>query len=230
MSEIQINPTESQASKKNQKICTKIEQLQKQTDELLKAMAISASAKEREQAEKKIAKLKAKTNDLKIRTTPDAHRSASEKLYLKNKLYRNLLICLLAVILFLTAVCVIVAYNNAQLRKSWASSVQKSNVLEENNRLLTQETVALQAENDQLTSDLSNAQSGYDDLAEDYEYLQSKAEWFDKNARIVIADEGYLYMTYHKYDCDLWDDSSYWIHNIEWVENDPEYTECSSCH
>ena len=57
----------------------------------------------------------------------------------------------------------------------------------------------------------------------------SKAEWFDESCKIVVADEGSLYKTYHTYDCSKWRGHRYWIYNKEQVINNSQYIKCWDC-
>lgn len=82
--------------------------------------------------------------------------------------------------------------------------------------------------NSEITT-LNDEIAGLETKVEDYERLSTKASWYDRYARIVVAEEGDLYKTYHTYDCDKWGDSSFWIQNIDWVKNDSQYTKCPYC-
>ena len=57
----------------------------------------------------------------------------------------------------------------------------------------------------------------------------SKAEWYDEACKIVVADEGPLYYTYHTYDCDKWRGHSYWIYNNAQIINNSRYIKCWDC-
>ena len=82
--------------------------------------------------------------------------------------------------------------------------------------------------NSEITT-LNDEIAGLETKVEDYERLSTKASWYDRYARIVVAEEGDLYKTYHTYDCDKWGNSSFWIQNIDWVKNDSQYTKCPYC-
>ena len=105
--------------------------------------------------------------------------------------------------------------------------------LETESKNIDNETInTLNAEIETLNSEITTLNdeiAGLETKVEDYERLSTKASWYDRYARIVVAEEGDLYKTYHTYDCDKWGDSSFWIHNIDWVKNDSQYTKCPYC-
>ncbi|MBR3941809.1 MAG: hypothetical protein IKJ55_00495, partial [Clostridia bacterium] len=61
------------------------------------------------------------------------------------------------------------------------------------------------------------------------EYKKDCFDWYNKKVKIVIANEGPLYKTYHTYDCEKWRGCDVWMYNKEQVINNSEYTKCPDC-
>ena len=111
------------------------------------------------------------------------------------------------------------AYNSALYDKS---------VLQSEISALKSEIDSLNLEIDSLNWEVDSLNSEVDSLEEENSTLQNKADWFDRNCKIVIADEGALYKTYHTFDCKKTFDK-YWVYNNEQIIHKSEYKRCPDC-
>ena len=169
--------------------------------------------------ENEIEELEEKIHSLKKRATSDSRPITVQEIYEKMQRYRSWIIVLLLLIVALilgAAVWLLTAYDDNFLqRENYDNERALRQSFESEKNLLQTEKESLEGEISSLKSENSN--------------LQTKADWFDTSCKIVVADSGSLYKTYHTYDCDKWRGHSLWIYNKEQVINNYEYTKCPDC-
>lgn len=175
----------------------KIEELTVRADGLRILIARTASASEKRRYEKQLEKIENKLKDLSLRTISKEQYSEADKLRLKLKTTRRLLVFIVAVAL-ITGVFALNFYREREIAY-------------DDYNTLSNEYHSLNSEN------------------LDLRYKSDIADWYDETTRIVVADEGDLYKTYHTFDCEKWQDHSIWIYNKEQVVDDSEYTKCPDC-
>ena len=175
----------------------KIEELTVRADGLRILIARTASASEKRRYEKQLEKTENKLKDLSLRTISKEQYSEADKLRLKLKTLRILLIFAVAFAL-ITGVFALNFYREREIAY-------------DDYNTLSNEYHSLNSEN------------------LDLRYKSDIADWYDETTRIVVADEGALYKTYHTFDCEKWQDHSIWIYNKEQVVDDSEYTKCPDC-
>ena len=80
--------------------------------------------------------------------------------------------------------------------------------------------------NSDLCKEISDLQVKIDDL----EYKAECLDWYTNNTRLVIADDGNLNNTYHKFGCEkLYEANGIQIFMKEDVIDSPLYTKCPDC-
>ena len=67
------------------------------------------------------------------------------------------------------------------------------------------------------------------ELEQTLQELRSDFNWLSESVKLVVADSGDLYKTYHNYECDKWRGHSVWIYNKEQVVDNYQYTKCPDC-
>ena len=81
-------------------------------------------------------------------------------------------------------------------------------------------------DNSNLCEEIGDLQAKIGDLEYKAEYL----DWYTDNTRLVIADEGALHNTYHKFGCEkVFDAKGVQIFSDATVTNNPKYTKCPDC-
>ena len=182
---------------KSRKVSGKIEELTVRADGLRTLIARTASAGEKRRYERQLEKIENKIKDLTLRTISKEQYSEADKLHLKLKTTRCLLVFAVAVAL-ITGVFALNFYRERE-------------IVSDDYNVLSNEYHSLNSEN------------------LDLQYKADIAGWYDETTRIVVADEGDLYKTYHTFDCDKWQDHSVWIYNKEQVVGESGYTKCPDC-
>lgn len=182
---------------KYRKVSGKIEELTVHADGLRTLISRATSAGEKKRYEKQLEKVENKIKDLTLLTISKEQYSEADKLRLKLKTTRRLLVFIVAVAL-ITGVFALNFYREREIAS-------------DDYNTLSSEIQSLRSEN------------------LDLQYKADIADWYDETTRIVVADEGALYKTYHTFDCDEWNDHSIWIYNKEQVINNSEYEKCPGC-
>ena len=185
--------------KKPRNISKKIEELIVRADGLKTLISNSAVEKNRRSYEKKLKKVENKIENLKLYTISKTQYSQTDKLCYKLKITRRLLLAT-------TIIALTTSFFAIYFYKGYVNNKERANVL--------------WSENFRLNNDLGAFEAGH------YETIG----WLETNVRIVVADENSpLFRTYHSYDCDKWQDYSYWVYKTEQVVNNDTYIKCPDC-
>ena len=81
-------------------------------------------------------------------------------------------------------------------------------------------------DNSHLCEEIGDLHAKIDDL----EYKAECLDWYTENTRLVIADEGDLHNTYHKFGCEkIYEAKGIKIFSDGAVIDNPKYTKCPDC-
>ncbi len=236
--------------KRKEKMNTLIEESTMRKKYLEDLIPSESDPKRREKFMKETAKLEERIQKTKEALSAISQSSEADALRPKIKwLWAGVIS--LAVLVVVAVVGIYLVYNNASLfRQNYHGEMETSEALREEKDALETEISLLSDEISSLKKEITTLDEEiekYEKEAEEYETkldelntaietlekekkaVSQKAEWLDDACRIVVADEGSMYKTYHTYDCEKWEDYSYWIYNKEQIEGKAGYTKCTDC-
>lgn len=76
-----------------------------------------------------------------------------------------------------------------------------------------------------MQSEYDTIKSEYDTIKSEYDNVKSEYDFYSQHAVVVSTNESNLY---HRYNCEDFDNSSYWIYNIELAKY-KNYSPCPIC-
>ncbi len=211
----------------------KISKLGVKYDKILAEISTETNPAKLKKLEKKRDKISKKTDKVTLSGISKAQRSAMDVLNVKIKGFKVwviLLIVLILIVITVSAIWLVEKYSDENYYSGeyywWRT---RADVLQSDLVARNEEIDDLKEEIQKLQTEKSNLEDEVEQLETENSKLETKAEWFDSGSKIVIADTGSLYKTYHTYDCTRWRGCSYWIYNKEQVINNSNYKKCPYC-
>lgn len=205
--------------KKRQKASARIVKLEEKQNYISNLVSLESNPRKQKTLQNNRDRIALRIQQIRLSTIGKIQHSAYDNLLVKIKILKRWIIILIVALAVavgtLGTILVYMVYNDAAV----GSYIRSKEVCIQD----------LVGDINDLSNEIYDKDSTISEQQDEIDALSEKIAWFDDNARIVVADEGEWYKTYHKYDCEHWRGKGCWIHNKEWLANKSEYTKCSYC-
>lgn len=237
----------SKTAKKRKKTTDKINKLNEKLNHINQLILSESKYRKIKKLKKKKVKTEARIERANIAAIPRKQRSSLDRLRAKLGNFKLWIIILLVLIFLFVCVATIWLYIKYEEASYYMYRYMEEQAYSEhlsyNVDLLTGEKSDLESTVEQQAYEISDLESTVEQQAYDISSLEDeisvlkdekssislKADWFDQACKIVVANEGSLFKTYHTYACDKWRNYSIWIYNKEQVIHNSDYIKCPDC-
>lgn len=210
-------------NKKREKIFENINRADIELENIKNLIAAETDQRELKKHEKQKKRIEERLKKLEFLAMAKSQRPLIDKLRIKIKKYRILIIVVLGVVFVTVSVLVIKLYN-AHSKGIYFSNVSSSE--KEKNRNLESEITVLKGEISTLKEENKELLEENETLDTERSEYKKKADFMDKHIKVVEDDKD---KTYHTYGCKHFDGSSFWAYNSEQVVKNSKYKKCPYC-